>query len=346
MLYVTTRIQSDAFTAHRALMENRGPEGGLFLPMRMPEWTPDQICALGEKPFGQNVADVMNLLFHTDLDSWAVEFSIGRYPVRTVSLSSKVTVAEMWHNPDWQFARLARNLTKAVLKTEQAQEPSDWMMIAARIGVLFGVYGELLHAGQLKPGASFDVVVPGGDFSAPMAAFYARQWGLPVGNIVICCNENSALWGLLHQGELRTDAVAVRTGLPKCDHTVPADLERLIYGVLGAAEAKRFCDTCRVGGNYYLQPVQLNKLRQGISVCVISQQRTESMISGIHKNNGYIADPYTALAYSGLMDYRSITGENRPALILSEESPAFSMGMISDSLGISRRELKARINKS
>ena len=94
MLYVTTRISADAFTAHRALTENRGPEGGLYLPMRMPGLTPDEIRGMGDKSFGQNVADVMNLLFNTDLDGWAVEFSIGRYPVRMVDLSGKVTVAE------------------------------------------------------------------------------------------------------------------------------------------------------------------------------------------------------------------------------------------------------------
>lgn len=346
MLYITTRIHGDAFTARHALTENRGPEGGLYLPMRMPVLTPEQICALGEKSFGQNVADVMNLLFNTDLDGWAVEFSIGRYPMRMVSLSGKVTVTEVWHNPQWQFERLVRNLCKTVLGTAEEPEPSDWMMIAARCAVLFATYGELLHDGLIDPGGSVDIAVPGGDLSAPMAVYYARQWGLPVGNLVICCNENSELWSLLHQGEFRTDAVAVRTGLPKCDHAVPADLERLIYGVLGPAEAERFREACRTGGTYTLHPILQNKLRQGIHVSVVSQQRTESMIAGIYKNNGYISDPYTALCYSGLMDYRATTGENRPGLILTEESPAFFMNTISGCLGLPKRELKERIDRS
>ena len=346
MLYVTTRIGRDAFTAHRALTENRGPEGGLYLPMRMAELTAEQILEMENKSFGQNVADVMNLLFNTDLDGWAIEFAIGRYPVRMVRLSGKVTVAESWHNPDWQFDRLVRNLAKTLLQSNDDEEPSSWMMIAARIAVICGVYGDLLHSGQMKRGVPFDIVVPGGDFSAPMAAYYARQWGIPIGNIVICCNENNASWGLLHQGELRTDTVSIRTKLPKCDHAVPENLERFIYSVLGAAEAKHFCDAHRRGEPYYLQPAQLQRLRQGINVSVISQHRTELMISGIYKNNGYIPDPYTAFAYSGLMDYRSITGESRPALILAEESPAFYLGMISSCLGISQRELKERINRS
>lgn len=345
MLYVTTRINQDAFTAHRSLTENRGPEGGLFMPMRMPDFSREEIAALADKSFGQNVADIVNLLFNSKLDSWAVEFAIGRYPVRLVSLSSRVTVAESWHNPQWKFDRLARNLAKAVLGTEEELEITDWMLIASRIAVLFGVFGELMHDGLVSVDAPLDIAVPCGDFSVPMAAWYARAWGLPIGTIVVCCNENSAPWSLLHQGELRTDAVALHTTLPACDHAVPADLERLIYAALGAGEAKRFCDTCRKGGNYYLQEQQVGKLRQGMYVSVVSRQRIESMILSIYKNNGYISDPYAALAHGGLLDYRSRTGERRPALLLSEESPAFSLGMVSGCLGISQRELKERINK-
>lgn len=338
MLYVTTRINQDAFTAHRSLTENRGPEGGLFMPMRMPEFSREEIAAIADKSFSQNVADVMNRLFNSKLDSWAVEFAIGRYPVRLVNLSSRVSVAESWHNPQWRFDRLARNLAKAVLNTEEEPEITDWMLIASRIAVLFGVFGELMHEGAVSFDAPLDIAVPCGDFSTPMAAWYARNWGLPIGTIVVCCDENSAPWSLLHQGELRT-------GLQESDYSVPADLERLIYSTLGVGEVMRFCETCRDGGNFYLREEQLALLRQGMYVSVVSRHRTEAMILSIYKNNGYISDPCTALAHSGLLDYRSATGERRPALLISEESPAFSLGMVSGCLGISQRELKERINK-
>ena len=346
MLYVTTRISDDAFTAHRALTEDRGPEGGLYVPMRDPLYTRQQILALGEKTFSENVSDVMNLLFQTDLDGWAVEFAIGRYPLRMAAISAKVEVAELWHNPQWQFERLARNLSRLVLKSDEDISSSCWMLIGARIAMLFGAYGELVHAGQLEAGGTLDVVVPSFDLSPAMAAWFARRWGLPIGNIVVCCNENNQLWGLLRHGQLRTDAVAIRTGLGKCDHAVPPDLERLVYCTLGAAEAKRYCEICRKGGSYILQDAQLDRLRQGIWVSVVSQHRTEAMISGIYKSSGYIAEPYTALCYSGLMDYRAQTGESRPALILSEESPAFYLDMVSGCLGIPRKVLKERIDRS
>lgn len=342
MLYVTTRINTDAFTPYRALTQDRGPEGGLYLPMRMPIFSDAQIASLKEKSFSENVADVMNRLFGTKLTGWAVEFAIGRYPVRLVELSSKVVVGESWHNPDWKFERLAKNLARFLADIGDDPVVTDWMRIAARIGILFGIYAELQRSGSDGP---MDVAVPSGDFSAPMAAWYARSWGLPIGNVVICCNENNSIWNLLHQGELRTDAVALLTSLPDCDHAVPKDLERLIYSTLGPGENLRYREACRTGRTYYLQEYPLSRLREGMCASVVSTPRTESKILNIYKDNGYIPDPYTALCYSGLLDYRSQTGEGRTALILSEESPAFSLDMICRCLGLSRRELKNRIDK-
>lgn len=347
MLYVTTRIEGDAFTAHRSLAENRGPGGGFFLPMRMPKFTEAEIKALGEKSFSQNVADVINLLFNTELDGWAVEFAIGRYPMKLVTVSSRATIAETWHNPSWRFERLAMGIEKAVRQSDQIREtPSDWLMIASRIAILFGIFGEMLHSGVLLPGNTLDAAVPSGDLSALMAAWYAREWGLPIGNIVCVCNENAGIWNLLGKGELRTDAVAVKTATPSCDYAVPTDLERLIFATLGQQETARFVETCRRGEPYYLESYQTAQLRRGVHASVISERRMESAILNLFKTSSYLADPYTALAYSGLIDYRARTGESRPALILSEESPAFSLGILSQAMGVSPAELKKRINKA
>ena len=47
MLYITTRDHSDAYTAHRVLVDNRAADGGMFLPMQMPVLSKEQISDLG-----------------------------------------------------------------------------------------------------------------------------------------------------------------------------------------------------------------------------------------------------------------------------------------------------------
>lgn len=341
MLYVTTRDPKDAYTANRALSENRCPAGGFFVPMRLPRYEESEIAALTEKSFSQNVADILNLLFGTQLDGWGVEFGIGRYPVKLVSLNSRTVVAESWHNPVYRFERLACGIEKAIRQSDQISKlPSDWLMIASRIAVLFGVTGQLLRDGTLAASQKLDIALPAGDFSAPMAAWYARAMGLPIGMIVCCCNENTALWNLFHKGQLHTGAVAMRTHTPEFDYAVPDDLERLIFSALGRQEAERFCDICRIGGHYELESEQMKRLRDGMYISVVSDKRMASTIPNLYKTTGYVPSPETALAYSGLMDYRAATGESRPALLLSEESPVFSLQFAAECMNITPAELK------
>lgn len=298
--------------------------------MQLPCFDDGQIAALAENSFAQNVAEILNLLFGTKLDGWHVEFGIGRYPVKPVGLHGKITVAESWHNPAYRFERLVNGIEKALRQSDQiSRNPSDWLLIASRIAVLFGSYGLLRQNGTLEKGQLLDIALPGADCSALMAAWYAGKMGLPIGTIVCCCSENSALWNLFHKGELRFEGTQL-----------PQDLERLIFAVLGRAETEHFCRALDAGGIYLLDPEQLNRLREGIHVSVVSDRRTASTIPNLYKTTGFLADPDTALAYSGLLDYRAATGEHRQTLIVSEESPRFWIPQIADCMGISVPEVK------
>lgn len=345
MLYVTTRSRQDTYTVSRALSEHRSPDGGFYVPMRLPEFDKQQILQLAEKTFSENVAGIVNLFFSTRLTSWDIEFAIGRYPVKAVAVGSREIVAETWHNPVWKFERLVRGIEKAIRQSDNiCPVPTDWLMIASRISVLFGIFGELMAAGKISAGETIDVAVPCGDFSGPMAVWYAKRMGLPVSTVLCCCNDNNGPWKLLHKGEIRTDAPSVPTATPDCNHAVPVDLERLIYANLGVKYALEFQEACERGGNFYLEPEQQKKLRDCIYVPVTGQRRLESAVRCLYNSCGYLPDVYTALCYSGVLDYRSVTGESRPVLILSEESPSYSLPYLAKCLGVSPKVLNECIN--
>lgn len=341
MLYVTTRSHTDSYTAARALSEDRAPDGGLYVPMRLPRLDDSQICQLGENSFSQNVANVINCFFGSRLDNWSVDFAIGRYPVKLVPITNRELVAETWHNPSWRFERLARGLEKAILQSDKISAiPSDWLMVASRIAVIFGLFGEMLREGVEMP---VDVAVAVGDFSGPMAAWYAREMGLPIRNILCCCNDNNGAWRLLHKGEIRTDVTPILTPTPNCDHAVPGDLERLIFGTLGFHQAAAFAECVRSGNTFYLDAEQQSCLRKGIYAPVTGLRRLESAVCNLYQNWKYLPDPYTALCFSGIQDYRSVTGEGRKVLIISEESPSYALDFLCRSLGLNPWELKKRM---
>ena len=341
MLYVTTREKYDAFTAPRTLSADRGPDGGLFVPFRMPKLDPEEIQAWSGKSFGQAVADILNLFFSAGLTGWDVDFCVGRSPVKQVSMNYRIWVTEMWHNQNWTFDWLARHLLERV----RGDRITDWGNIAVRIAVLFGVFAEQMKNGTVDFEHPMDVAVMAGDFSGPMAVWYAREMGLPIGTIVCSCNENGGPWDLLHHGQIHTDAVAISTGIPEADFGLPPDLERLVYGTLGFEENQRYCEACRQGKIYAPDPEQAERLRHGMYAAVVSRKRMDGIIRNVSKANDYLLDPAGALAYGGLQDYRAKTGETRPALILSERSPAATSQIVADALGISAQALQNRLQK-
>lgn len=335
MLYITTRNRRDAFTAQRALRESRGPDGGMYLPFHAPAYCAGDWTELMFMPFGQRVAEILNRLFGTRLTCWDVDVCIGRNPVPIAALGHRTLAAELWRNPGLCYDHMARELAAQLL--DEPNYKTGWLSIALRIALLFGIFG------QLQTGEPTDISLVSGDFTAPISAYYAKQWGLPIGNIICCCNENSSLWELLCHGQLRTDATSVPTILPEADVAVPENLERLIFEAGGTVEVERYLDICRRGGTYMPGDAVLAKMGKDFRVSVVSSSRIGQTISSVYRTHNYVLSPAAALAYAGLMDARTRPGLTKNALILAEKSPALDGAFTAASLKIPEWELDERL---
>lgn len=342
MLYLTTRDKFDAYTKAHPLKGDRAGNGGLYIPFRMPRYSDQDLLLLKDKSVSQIIADVLNTFFKTDISSWDVEFAIGRYPLRLQTMNHRIIAAELWHNSENSYAKLENSLA-AILQSDGIP---DWVRIAARIAVVFACYGEMLHSGCVAPGQSFDAAAATGDFTAVMALWYARHMGLPIGNIVCGCNENSAVWDLLHIGEFKTDETVTATTTPEADLAVPEDLERLICGTLGVDETLRYCQIVGRGGLYAPAEGQLETLRAGMYAAVVSVSRLEGLIPSVQRTNGYVLNPYTALAYGALQDYRARTGQSAPALLLADKHPVCDCRTVASAMGITETELMKMMNEA
>lgn len=344
MLYATTRSNHDVHTAHKVIHQDCAGDGGLFLPLTMPKLDNEEILALKDQSCAQTMANILNLFFSTGLTSWDIEFTIGRNPIQTVMINNRITVAEAWHNSHWKFAFIAQSLSDRMRREGAGEMPTNWVNIAVRIATLFGVYGMLLANDQVNPKTPLDIAVTAGDFASPMAAWYARQMGLPLGNVICGCSTNGAAWELLHRGQLVTSATTVATCTPDADFAIPRDLERLISGTLGYEEAERYAQCCHDGSSFIANELTFEKLREGMFASVISDNRVRSVINNVYRASGYVLSPYAALAHGSLSDYRSKTGESRTALLLSECSPVRDDAFVADCMGISVPELEKLLN--
>lgn len=344
MLYVTTRNNQETYTVFRALSENRSPDGGFFLPLRFPAFTPEQVDALAKKSFNQCAADILNMLLGTQLTAYDLDFSVGRSTARLVSLPHRIWLGETWHNLEGCYRRMEENLFHKVAPDVDSQ-PTDWFRIALRIGVLFGYFGKLMRKGAASIQDHIDVAVLSGDFSAPAAAYYARKMGLPIANIILCCNDNNNPWELLHHGQMRTGSVAVSTGTPEGDYVVPTDLERFIHACGGSREAERFAQNVLEGRMYVPPETVLDHMRSGMYASVVGEDRVRSAVPNVFKTHEVLLDAYTALVYSGLLDYRAGAGESRHALVLSEKSPDSDPKFLAEVMGLSPEEAQKLLHQ-
>ena len=328
MLYVTTRNDRDAFTANRALRESRCSLGGHYIPFRHPRFSQEEMDTLLEETSGDCIAHVLNLLFGARLSGREIDLCVGRHCIRLEPLQHRLLIAECWHTPGYRFDRIVQALNSRL--TGEDTKVSGWVEIAVRIGVLFGVFSELRKL-EIREA---DVSCLSGDFLMPVSAWYARRWGLPIRNIICCCNENNSLWELLVNGQMRTDAVSIPTFLPEADVTVPEQLERLIREHGGAEETLRYLDTVRKGRSYCPSDLMLNRLREGMYVSVVGSRRIRETIPAVYKTHGRLLSRATALAYAGALDHRAKNGSAGFAVIWSEESPGTEADGISEILDI------------
>lgn len=326
MLYVTTRNQIDTYTVHHALYEDLGPDGGMFVPFRLPVFTEQELEALAGESWGQRIVGILNLFFGSQLTGWDVDFCIGKAPVKLHPLAKHIVVSEYWHNHEWDISHIVRDLNSRVTG-EAGTSPSAWMEVAVRIALLFASYGELRSMELVQSQKEFDIALDADDLSGLMAAWYAKTMGLPLGNIICGCHGYPEVWDLIHQDQMRTDA------------GVPAHLERLISGAFGPFEAVRF-DAAMKKGRIYAMPqgaTELNK--RGLYAAVISDERIRNLIPNIYRTCGYIPGPRTALAYGALQDRRANTGESRMTLLLAQSGPRKDLEMVASSMEMTQQEL-------
>lgn len=344
MLYVTTIDKDDAYTAARTFLEDRGPDGGLFVPRQMIRFEMNALYNLEQMSFGERMAEILNIFFSTKLTGWDIDSSVGRGPVKAATMSHRIFVLELWQNLDGSYDRLEKILAEKIRNDGNVeQRVSSWVRIAIRIALLFSTYAELVRTNAVDWETPVDVSVVSGNFFGAMALWYAREMGLPVANIICSCNENCALWDLLHHGEVKTEVQTIHTTTPLADVGFPAELERLVYATLGWQHTKDFLLTCENKGLYIPPVAEFEQFRNGMFAAVVSKARVEVLISSVYRTNSYLIGPYTALAYGGLTDYRAKTGETRTALILADRSPAQDAEVVADALGVTKQQLLTQL---
>ena len=319
MLYLTTRNTRDAYRPYRALGEERGPCGGFFVPMQEPDYRESFSC--DSCPDSKEwMARVLNDLWGTGFTACDMDFLLDKQPIRLLPIKHRVVIAETWHNSGRTFDSAVRSLAGRVRTFIGTQTPASWAYISARIAFLFGIFAELKKEGLLKPEECIDLSVPAGDFSEVISCWYARKWGLPVGNIICTCCRCSAVWDFLKHGQLHTEEFSQEEDPFLTEN--PIHLEDLISSCISRKEGIRYAAVCRKQGIYAPNPEIFETIRRGLYGSVVSRGRAEELLRSLCLSGEYFSGLHTALSYGGLLNFRAGKLQSvRTCVILSEYDP-------------------------
>lgn len=109
----------------------------------------------------------------------------------------------------------------------------NWGRLAPQIIYYVSSYVQLVKDGELKYGEKLNVVVPTGNFGNILAAYYAKQMGIPIGKLICASNANNVLTDFINTGIYDRNRKFYTTVSPSMDILISSNLERLLYHLTG-----------------------------------------------------------------------------------------------------------------
>ncbi len=183
-------------------------------------------------------------------------------------------------------------------------------------------YGRLVKDGTLRPGEPMQVVVPTGNFGNILAAYYAKEMGLPVSRLICASNENKVLYDFFRTGVYDKNRDFILTSSPSMDILISSNLERLIYQSAGADAKKTaaLMEELSESGRYTVT----DDMRRAMRIFTggyATETQTAAEIRRVYEQYGYVLDPHTAVASAVYHNRFEGDGCQDPVLIASTASP-------------------------
>ena len=183
-------------------------------------------------------------------------------------------------------------------------------------------YAQLVAKNEIKNGDKINVVVPTGNFGNILAAFYAKNMGLPIAKLICASNDNKVLFDFFRTGTYDKNREFILTNSPSMDILISSNLERLIYRTAGNDEEKNseLMRELTEDGKYTITDEMKENLKDFYGNYA-TEKETAAFIKELYEKTGYIIDTHTAVAADVYKKYREETADNTPSVIASTASP-------------------------
>ncbi|MCQ2372830.1 MAG: threonine synthase [Phascolarctobacterium sp.] len=200
----------------------------------------------------------------------------------------------------------------------------NWGRLAPQIVYYFSAYVDAVAAKKIKLGEEINFVVPTGNFGDILAGYYAKQMGLPVQRLLCASNSNNILTDFINTGIYDKRREFYKTVSPSMDILVSSNLERLLYHVSegDATKVAGYMEKLNTEGIYEVEREALRKIRSEFFGAWVDEFETKETIGRVYRENNYVLDTHTAVAWRALEKYRYLPEDpDTYTVVLSTASP-------------------------
>ncbi len=216
---------------------------------------------------------------------------------------------------------LADQMAEAGLQFSSANSINIGRLVPQVVYYVYS-YAKLLEEGKIADGEKINVVVPTGNFGNILAAFYAKNMGVPIEKLICASNENKVLYDFFTTGIYDRNREFMLTSSPSMDILISSNLERLIYRIAGndAEKNAKLMVSLSKDGKYEITE-DMKKQLADFYGNYASEQETAARIRSLYENTGYVIDTHTAVASAVYEKYAADTKDETKTVIASTASP-------------------------
>ena len=198
----------------------------------------------------------------------------------------------------------------------------NWGRVLPQIVYYISAYCDLVRDEKIQLGDPINVCVPTGNFGNILAAYYAKDMGVPINKLICASNSNNVLTDFLRTGVYDRNRTFYNTMSPSMDILISSNLERLLYAITGEdQQVREYMDELNRTGRYEVSERVKEKIQRLFVGYCCDDTVTQKVISTIYRSFDYLIDPHTAVGFSALTQYREETGDMTPTVVASTASP-------------------------
>ena len=216
----------------------------------------------------------------------------------------------------------------------------NWGRVLPQIVYYASAYCDLLKSGAIAKGQPINVCVPTGNFGNILAAYYAKEMGIPINKLICASNQNNVLTDFLNTGAYDRNRIFYNTISPSMDILISSNLERMLFELSGRNDklVKEYMAQLAEYGSYRVDSSIRTKLKRIFSASSCDDVQTKAMIAKLWNEKEYLVDPHTAVAFHVLEEYRMETGDDTVTVTVSTASPFKFCDSVLDALGVREKQ--------